>query len=237
MCPVLCCERDLTAGVVTKCPCLRYNNQIKPIQAEKEVEMKKIVVVLAIVTTLSSLGSTVYAAQDSLPGDALYPVKLGIERMAMMLQGNDVPRAERALSFADKRVREMATLTEKGRPEDLGLTVEKYCYALNVTLARMEEAVNKGGPHAGEIAMLVAEATAKHLSALNELYDIVPDEAKPAIQRAMEEALKCYQRAIQVREQLGLQISGLTTIPATIQERVEQWIQESAEAGLTELGQ
>jgi len=199
--------------------------------------MKRVAVILAIVLTLSALGSTVYAAQDSLPGDALYPVKLGIEGMAMMLQGNDVPRTERALSFADKRVREMVTLTEKGRPEDLGLTVEKYCYALNVTVTRMEEAVNKRGPHAGEIAMLVAEATAEHLSVLNGLHDIVPDEAKPAIERAMEEALKCYQRAIQVREQLGLQVSGLTTIPATIQERVEQWIQESGEAGLTEVWQ
>jgi len=199
--------------------------------------MKKIVVVLAIVATLSSLGSTVYAAQDSLPGDALYPVKLGIERMAMMLRGNDVPRAERALSFADKRVGEMVALTEKGRSEDLGLTVEKYCYTLNATLARMEKVFSKGGPHAGEIAMLVAQTTAEHLSTLNELYDIVPDEAKPAIQRAMEEALKCYQRAIQVQEELGLQVSGLVTIPATIRERVEQWIQESAEVGLTEVGQ
>jgi len=65
----------------------------------------------------------------------------------------------------------------------------------------------------------------------------VPDEAKPAIQRAMEEALKCYQRAIQVREQLGLQVFGLATIPVEIQERVDQWIQESAEAGLVEVGQ
>jgi len=65
---------------------------------------------------------------------------------------------------------------------------------------------------------------------------MVPDEAKPAIERAMVEALKCYKRAIQVREQLGLHISGLATIPAAIRERVEQWIQENAEAGLTEVG-
>jgi hypothetical protein len=145
--------------------------------AEKGVEMKKVVVILAIVLTLSALGGTAYAAQDSLPGDA-------------------VARAERALSFADKRVREMVALTEHERPEDLNLTVEKYCYALNVTLARMEEALNKGGSVAGNIAALVAEAMVAHLSILDELYDTVPDEAKPAIERAMVEALKCYQRAI-----------------------------------------
>jgi len=199
--------------------------------------MKKVAVILAIVLTLSALGGTVYAAQDSLPGDALYPVKLGLERMAMMLRGDDVTRAERGLNFADKRVREMVALTEEGRWEDLDLAVDKYCYTLNMSMVRMEEAVSKGGSRGGEIAVLVAQATAEHLSALNELYDTVPDEAKPAIERAMIEALKCYQRAIQVREQLGLQVSGLVTIPATIQERVEQWIQESAEAGLAEVGQ
>jgi len=193
--------------------------------------MARIRIIIAIVLALSALGGgTVYAAQDSLPGDALYPVKLAAERLTMMLGRDDVARAERALSFADKRVREMVTLMEKGRPEDLSLTVEKYCYALNISMTRMEEQVGNGGPHAGDIAALVAEATAQHLSVLNGLYDMVPDEAKPVIQRAMEEALKCYQRAIQVREQLGLQVSGLASIPATIQERVEQWIRESAGA-------
>jgi len=162
--------------------------------------MKKVVVILAIILTLSALGGTAYAAQDSLPGDALYSVKLGAEGVTMMLGGDDVARAERALNFANKRIREMLALTEQERPEDLGLAVEKYCYALNVTMAGMEEALNKGGPVVGGIVALVAEATAQHLSVLDGLYNIVPDEAKPAIARAMVEALKCYQRAIQVRE-------------------------------------
>jgi hypothetical protein len=197
--------------------------------------MKKVVVILAVVLTLSTVRGTAYAAQDSLPGDALYSAKLSTEGLTMMLQGDDVSRAERALNFADKRVKEMVTLNEEERPEDLDLAVEKYCYTLNVTLSRMEEALNKGRSVAGDIAVLVARVTAQHLSTLDGLYDMVPDEAKPAIERAMVEALKCYQRAIQVREQLGLQVSGLATIPATIRERVEQWIQESAEAGLTEV--
>jgi len=166
--------------------------------------MKRVAVILAIVLTLSAVGGTAYAAQDSLPGDALYPAKLSAEGLSMMLQGDDVSRAERALNFADKRVREMVALTEEGRPEDLDLAVEKYCYTLNVTLARMEEALNKGGSVAGHIAALMANAVTQHLSILDGLYDMVPDEAKPAIERAMVEALKCYQRAIQVQEQLGL---------------------------------
>jgi hypothetical protein len=197
--------------------------------------MKKLAVILAVVLSLSAVGGTAYAAQDSLPGDALYSAKLSAEGL-MMLAGDDVSRVERTLNFADKRVREMVALIAEGRPEDLDLAVEKYCYTLNVTLTRMEEALNKGRSVAGDIASLVANTVAQHLSTLDGLYAMVPDEAKPAIERAMVEALKCYKRAIQVREQLGLHISGLATIPAAIRERVEQWIQENAEAGLTEVG-
>lgn len=197
--------------------------------------MKKLAVILAVVLSLSAVGGTAYAAQDSLPGDALYSAKLSAEGL-MMLQGDDVSRVERTLNFADKRVREMVALIAEGRPEDLDLAVEKYCYTLNVTLTRMEEALNKGRSVAGDIASLVANTVAQHLSTLDGLYAMVPDEAKPAIERAMVEALKCYKRAIQVREQLGLHISGLATIPAAIRERVEQWIQENAETGLTEVG-
>lgn len=197
--------------------------------------MKKLAVILAVVLSLSAVGGTAYAAQDSLPGDALYSAKLSAEGL-MMLAGDEVSRVERTLNYADKRVREMVALIAEGRPEDLDLAVEKYCYTLNVTLTRMEEALNKGRSVAGDIASLVANTVAQHLSTLDGLYAMVPDEAKPAIERAMVEALKCYKRAIQVREQLGLHISGLATIPAAIRERVEQWIQENAEAGLTEVG-
>jgi hypothetical protein len=199
--------------------------------------MKRIAIIVAIVVTLSALGGTVYAAQDSLPGDALYPVKLGIEEATTMLQGGDVYGAERALNFATKRVREMQTLTERERLGDLGLSADKYCCAMNMSLVRMEVALRNGGSLAGNITELVAEAMAKHLSVLDGVYNVTPDEAKPAMTRAMEQALTCYQTAIQEWERLGLQVSGIPTIPAGIQERVEQRIQEHAGAGQSGSGQ
>ncbi len=193
--------------------------------------MKRVAVIVAIVVVLSALGGTVHAAQDSLPGDTLYSVKLGFEEATMMLGGDDVARAERALNFASKRVREMLTLTERERLGDLGVAADKYCCAMNMSLVRMESSLGNGGTLAGNITARVAEAAAEHLPVLDGVYNVTPDEAKPAMTRAMEQALTCYQSAIQVREQLRLQVSGLPTIPATIQERVEQRVQEQAKAG------
>jgi len=152
-------------------------------------------IVLAIVLALCAAGGgTVYAAQDSLPGDALYPVKLGTEQVMMWL-GDDVAKAERALSFAERRVGEMEALAEKGRSQDLDLAVEKYGYTMSMTVAAMERASNIG-PDAENVTAQVAEAMAEHLPILDTLYDMVPDEAEAAIayagnvsERGWEDAL------------------------------------------------
>lgn len=157
-------------------------------------------IILAIVLALCAAGGgTVYAAQGSLPGDALYPLKLGTEQVMMWL-GDDVAKAERALRFAERRVGEMEALAEKGRSQDLDLAVEKYDYALSMTVAAMKRARNRG-PDAENVTARVAEAMAEHLPILDTLYDMVPDEAKAAIayasnvsERGREDALASLAR-------------------------------------------
>jgi len=167
---------------VTKWPWFRYNSQVKPIPYRRRFSMVRVIV--AIVLTLSAIGGgTVYAAQASLPGDALYSIKLSTEQARMMLPGDDAARAERALNFAERRVGEIEALAEKERVQDLDLAVEKYDYALNMTLARIERAGNRGLA-IGNITARVAEATTRHLLVLDEVWDMVPDEAKAAIAHA-----------------------------------------------------
>ena len=138
-------------------------------------------VILAIIVAVSALGvGTAYASQSSLPGDALYPLKLATEQAGMMLLRDDTARAERALSFVERRVGEMEVLAEEGRSQDLDLAVQKYGYALNMALSMMERASEMGSA-AGNITAQVAEATSRHLFVLDEIWDMVPGEVKRAI--------------------------------------------------------
>ena len=165
-------------------PWSRYDGQMKSVAYVKRFSMSMAGVILAIVVALSAVGvGTAYASQASLPGDTLYPIKLATEQAGMVLVGDDIARAERALSFANKRVREMEALAEKGRPQDLDLAVEKYGYALNMTLNEIEQARNRGLA-TQNVTALVAEATSRHFLVLDEVWDIVPDEAKSAIAHA-----------------------------------------------------
>ena len=158
--------------------------------------MKKVAVILAIMVTLLALGmGTAYAAQGSLPGEALYPVKLGTEQVMMLLPADEVVKAERALSFTERRMREIEALVAEGRVQDLGLAVERYGDVLNLALARIERA-RKGGLATQNMTVRVAEATAGHLSVLDMVYDMVADAAKVAIAHAREMAEKGRQNAL-----------------------------------------
>ncbi len=142
-------------------------------------------IMLAIVLALCAAGGgAVYAAQDSLPGDALYTAKLGSEQVMMWL-GDDVAEAEQALSFAERRVGEMEALAETGRSQDLDLAVERYGYAVSMTVAAMKRAGNRA-PDVENVTAQVAETMAEHLPIFDMLYDMVSDEAKAAMAYARD---------------------------------------------------
>ena len=78
---------------------------------------KLIGAILAVVIGVTTVGGGVaLAANDSIPGDVLYPVKLTGEDLRMSLASTPAGQAELALQFADERVAEAKTLVERGDP-------------------------------------------------------------------------------------------------------------------------
>lgn len=179
-----------------KWPWSRRQNWVAGMQYKRRFGVSMASIILAIVVTLSLVGGgTVYASQASLPGDALYDLKLATEELTIALPAGDIARAERALSFAQRRIREMEALAARGRSQDLSSAAENYGYALNLTLAKMEQARNRG-LDAGNVTARVAEATTRHLSVLDRVWDMVPEAAKPAIEHAGNVSQTGYFRAL-----------------------------------------
>lgn len=65
-----------------------------------------------------------FAAQDALPGESLYPVKLWSEDIRLAFAGNPEAQIELLLRFADTRVAEMNALAAQGQPAPQG-TIER----------------------------------------------------------------------------------------------------------------
>ena len=61
-------------------------------------------------------GATAVAAQDDLPNQPLYPVKLMVENAKMALTGNPQEQAYLLMNMAQTRVEEMAGLVDQGIP-------------------------------------------------------------------------------------------------------------------------
>jgi len=217
-------EQIHESGAVAKRPSFRHDNRVKPIPERSRFSMARVVVAIAL--AVAALGGvTAYAAQASLPGDALYPVKAGTERMGMMMLADDVARAERGLGFADRRIVEIEALVEQGRSEYLDVAAEEYERALNTALAKIEQAGDRGLDTEG-ITMSVAEATVKHMDALAKVYDEVPPEAEHAIARAMEVSVTGYETAVRALERAGVDVSQLPGIPEGLRERLDDILGE-----------
>ncbi len=75
-------------------------------------------VVLLAFIVLSTGTVSVYAAQSSLPGDVLYPVKVGVEKIQVAVAANPEDKAYLHLKLAQRRIDEVATQASLNRSPD-----------------------------------------------------------------------------------------------------------------------
>jgi hypothetical protein len=211
---------------VTKWPWLRYTGRMKPILHIRRFSM--VTTIIAAVLAISTLGGgTALAAQGSLPGDVLYGVKLGTEKVGLIF-ADEAADAELWLKYADTRLEEIGALDEKGRPEEIEVAVNGYDEAIAMAMAKVD-AVSARGLQVGELSALVAEATQSHLIILDGLADAVPEEAQEAIARAGEASIIGYENAL--RALAGENPGKATEINLAAMEGRLNRAQAEAEAG------
>ena len=99
-------------------------------------------------------GSTVAAADNSMPDGPLYGVKLATEQVRLKLTPSELGKAQLYASFADERVLEIARMAKEGKPEQ----VERATQRLNAHLAMIAQLVSI---YEEETEVLMAPAPAK----------------------------------------------------------------------------
>lgn len=83
---------------------------------KEQFAMNMIVSILVVASLLLGGGATVNAAQNDLPDEPLYAVKLWSEDIHLQFQGNQETKVERLMEMAQTRIQEMAQLTAEGKP-------------------------------------------------------------------------------------------------------------------------
>jgi len=90
-------------------------------------------------------GLTAYAAGNSLPGDALFPLKTKIEEAPVKLTDDSAAQARLYLQFARQRLSELQTLIDRGRYTDIALATGEFANNLQKAL-RVSESLSRTNP-------------------------------------------------------------------------------------------
>jgi len=153
---------------------------------------KLIAAVLAMVMgTTAVSGGVALAANGSLPGDTLYPVKVGIEDMRIALATDPAAQAELNLASAQRRAQEMERLVSQDRlmPEEglARMTQSTEQAMVRTAYARPEQT-------AGLLAQIVTTTEAQE-RVLQQAMAAAPEGAQAALQHALQATQQTRLRA------------------------------------------
>lgn len=151
------------------------------------------VLLAATIVLLLTLGGSLTASASSLPGDALYPVKRAVERVALAVERDPAQKADRHLLYAERRLSELATLLQRrrsGEQIDVGAAMSAY----RSEVAGAENSLRSAAASDKQIAKLQARLDA-HVTKLEALAASKNNpRAAEAIRRAIDKAERAAER-------------------------------------------
>lgn len=152
---------------------------------------------LALLLVLVVGSGTLYAAERSLPGDLLYPVKRATEELRLGITRDPAERAEVYLTLAERRADELQQLVQAQKPLDAGALdelLERYRQARETMVVDQPGVVLRG-------------LNQQSLDMLQESYVL----ATPNDQKRLDVAIEA---SMAVAAQLGV-VSPVAMLPAT----------------------
>jgi hypothetical protein len=156
-----------------------------------------IVVVMLVCLVVGSSGIA-YASQNALPGDALYPVKLGLERVELLVTLDPQEDIRLHMQFSQLRLAEMQRLLALGRYEDLAIASANYQYHISQALRLLRTLAAQNPAQAQALALEVAVTLTAQANTLGVLADIAPEAAQVELARAGMAAQDAAQQAHEI---------------------------------------
>lgn len=116
-------------------------------------------------------------------------------------------KAEKALAYAEERLAEIEAVSHDNAPQAVEKAAKYYQKRLAVATSKAQKL--KDGEKAEKLLTIVSESTAKHQEILTEIYNNAPDEAKAAIEKAIEISIEGHEQALQQIETLRSEVQQL----------------------------
>ncbi len=138
-----------------------------------------------LVFLFGGVSATALAAQSALPGDALYPVKTGLEQTRVALASDAFDEAQLSLQFAQRRLDEINALIKEGRFDDITTAAQEFEAYTNQVIAALQVVMAGDPDRAAALSQQVSAALVAYAQALKGVWVNVPESVKPAIEKAI----------------------------------------------------
>ena len=163
------------------------------------------------------VGSTAAAAQNSLPGQTLYPVKRTVEKIQLTLTVNEVKKTEIRIKHAENRLTEAKTIVDTSSSTD-----EKI---IEQTLNDLKDATTKVSSESSDNSGLlkkVVELTDKQETVLSDIENKVSGDTKKSANEALTTAKETKSTAEKNLEELSSQDQENEANATTTDETIKQ---------------
>lgn len=165
-------------------------------------------IALAIVILITSLAtvSAISAAQNSLPGDFLYPVKTAFEKTQLTFTPGEANKTKLSIKFATQRMDEFTQLVDKPeKKKDMEKTVKEFTAQLVNVQEGIDKLKQKNAEKAAEVAKIVKNQTPVYEETLiknsEQLAYIIPED-KEDIEKNIDQALMELDKTEEMTEEL-----------------------------------
>ena len=161
--------------------------------------------IIILITSLVTVGA-ISLAQNSLPGDLLYPLKTALEQTQLTFTPSQENKAKLSIKFATHRIDEFTQLIDKPeKKKDMEKTIKKFTEQLVSVRENIDKLKEKNAEKAAEVAKLVKNQTSLYEETLIEgseqLAYIIPED-KEDIKEDIDQALMEVSRTEEMTEEL-----------------------------------
>jgi hypothetical protein len=136
------------------------------------------------------------------PDSWMYGFKIFFEKIDLFLTFDELKKAEKHVKYAELRLAEAEEMVKKGKIELTADLMRGYEENIEKSNEIIEKA-KKARENVTKIAELVAIATSIHLDVLEDICDMVPEHAKPAIERAKNASTKRNEIVLHILEEIA----------------------------------
>lgn len=187
-----------------------------------------IAVVVILVPGVRAQSTTGLPNPGLTPDSPLYFLDTWSEDIGLALTRGTEAKTRKQIVISQEKLAEAEQMGEKGEAKAVEVAADRYGEMVNAAAAGVASAAQSGEGFADALSELLATTASISQSVLAGVYERVPEQAKAAIQRAMQVSTQGMERAMEA-------ISNGNR--GQVQERIEQNLQKARESAPEEVQQ